>query len=69
MKKKIFLLPLFLFLLILLTFSYLLIIDRYPQEIPSNLINKKIPNYEANSLFIDKIIAPVFIFPLLKSGP
>tara|TARA_Y100000590_G_scaffold123141_1_gene141031 strand:+ start:364 stop:894 length:531 start_codon:yes stop_codon:yes gene_type:complete len=54
MKKKILLLPLFLFLLILLTFSYLLIIDRNPQEIPSNLINKKIPNYEANSLFKDE---------------
>ena len=54
MKKKILLLPLGLFLLILLTFSYLLIIDRNPQEIPSNLINKKIPNYEANSLFKDE---------------
>ena len=51
MKKKILLLPLGLFLLILLTFAYLLIIDRNPQEIPSNLINKKIPNFEANSLF------------------
>ena len=45
MKKKILLLPLGLFLLILLTFAYLLIIDRNPQEIPSNLINKKIPNH------------------------
>ena len=51
MKKKILLLPLGLFLLILLTFSYLLVIDRNPQAIPSNLINKKIPNFEANSLF------------------
>ena len=51
MKKKILLLPLGLFLLILLTFAYLLVIDRNPQEIPSNLINKKIPNFEANSLF------------------
>ena len=54
MKKKILLLPLGLFLLILLTFAYLLIIDRNPQEIPSNLINKKIPNFEANSLFKDE---------------
>ncbi len=54
MKKKILILPLVLFLLILLTFSYLLVIDRNPQEIPSNLINKKIPNFEANSLFKDK---------------
>ena len=51
MKKKILLLPLGLFLLILLTFAYLLVIDRNPQEIPSNLINKKIPNFEADSLF------------------
>ncbi len=54
MKKKILLLPLGIFLLILLTFAYLLIIDRNPQEIPSNLINKKIPNFEANSLFKDE---------------
>ena len=59
MKKKILILPLVLFLLILLTFSYLLIIDRNPQEIPSNLINKKIPNFEANSLFKEE----KFIFP------
>ena len=51
MKKKILLLPLGFFLLILLTFAYLLVIDRNPQAIPSNLINKKIPNFEANSLF------------------
>ena len=51
MKKKILLLPLGLFLLILLTFAYLLVIDRNPQAIPSNLINKKITNFEANSLF------------------
>ena len=54
MRKKILLLPLGLFLLILLTFAYLLVIDRNPQEIPSNLINKKIPNFEANSLFKDE---------------
>jgi len=50
MKKKIFILPLVLFLLILLTFSYLLIIDRNPQEIPSNFINKKFPSLESTSL-------------------
>ena len=54
MKKKILLLPLGLFLLILLTFAYLLVIDRNPQAIPSNLINKKIPNFEASSLFKDE---------------
>jgi len=54
MKKKILILPLVLFLLILLTFSYLLIIDRNPQEIPSNLINKKIPDFKSVSLFNDE---------------
>jgi len=54
MKKKILILPLALFLLILLILSYLLFIDRSPQEIPSNLINKKIPNLEGHSLFKDE---------------
>ena len=51
MKKKILILPFTFFLLILLTFSYLLFSDRNPQEIPSNLINKKFPDFESNSLF------------------
>tara|TARA_B100000029_G_scaffold432484_1_gene444710 strand:- start:149 stop:679 length:531 start_codon:yes stop_codon:yes gene_type:complete len=51
MKKKILILPLAIFLSILLIFSYLLIIERNPQEIPSNLINKKFPDFESNSLF------------------
>ena len=38
----------------MLVFAYLLVIDRNPQAIPSNLINKKIPNFEANSLFKDE---------------
>ena len=54
MKKKILILPFTFFLLILLTFSYLLFSDRNPQEIPSNLINKKFPDFESNSLFNDE---------------
>ena len=51
MKKNILILPLAFFLIILLVFSYLLIIERNPQEIPSNLINEKFPDFESNSLF------------------
>ena len=54
MKKKILILPFTFFLLILLTFSYLLFSDRNPQEIPSNLINKKFPDFESKSLFNDE---------------
>ncbi|MDP7623300.1 MAG: hypothetical protein QF436_04275, partial [Candidatus Woesearchaeota archaeon] len=39
-----------LFLLILLVFFYLLIIDRNPSELPSVLINKKVPTFEAELL-------------------
>ena len=44
MKKKISILPVFLFLSILSVFFYLLLIERNPSEIPSQLINKEIPN-------------------------
>jgi len=50
MKKQLLILPSFIFFLILIIFFYLLIIDRNPSEIPSNLIDKKIPNFETNSL-------------------
>ena len=51
MKKKILILPSIIFFLILSIFFYLLIIERNPSEIPSNLINKKVPIFEAESLF------------------
>ena len=51
MKKKILILPTILFFLILSIFFYLLIIERNPSEIPSNLINEKVPIFEAESLF------------------
>ena len=42
------------FFLILGTFFYLLVIDRNPSEIPSALLNKDIPKFEANELLSDK---------------
>ena len=50
MKKKLLLIPSILFLSILLTFFYLLIIERDPSTIPSNLLNKNIPKFETESL-------------------
>ncbi len=53
-KKKLIIIFSTFFLLILLAFFYLLIIDRNPSEIPSALLNKKIPKFEARSLFNEK---------------
>ena len=50
MKKQLLIIPSILFLLILLTFFYLLIIERNPSEIPSNLLDKSVPKFEAESL-------------------
>ena len=51
MKRQALIIPFIFFLLISLTFFYLLIIDRAPSELPSNLINKNVPNFESDSLF------------------
>ena len=50
MKKKISIFPFAIFLLILSTFFYLLIIERNPSELPSNLLDKNVPNFETESL-------------------
>ena len=50
MNKKLLIIPSLLFLLILVTFFYLLIIERNPSEIPSNLLDKSVPNFETESL-------------------
>jgi len=50
MRKKILILPFVTFSLVLLTFFYLLIIDRNPSEIPSTLLNKNYPKFETESL-------------------
>ena len=54
MKKKILILPAIFFLLILSVFFYLLIIDRNPSQVPSNLLNKNIPFFKAESIFKNK---------------
>ena len=46
--------PFIFFITILLIFFYLLNIERNPSEVPSALLNKKIPNFGAQSLFSDK---------------
>jgi len=51
MKKQILVLPLIIFILLLSAFFYLLVIDRNPSEIPSNLLNKNVPTFETNTLF------------------
>ena len=54
MNKKIFLFPFLLFILILVVFFYLLIIDRNPSSVPSNLLNKNIPVFTSESLVKNK---------------
>ena len=55
MKKKLLIIPALIFLFIIFNFFYLLIIDRNPTEIPSNLLNKNIPNFKTESLLSNKI--------------
>ncbi len=50
MKKNLLIFSYISFALIFITFFYLLIIERNPSEIPSNLLNKKVPKFEAKSL-------------------
>ena len=50
MKKQLLIIPSILFVLIVSTFFYLLIIERNPLELPSNLLDKNVPNFEAVSL-------------------
>ena len=58
MKKQIFIVPFLFFILILLAFFYLLMTERNPSELPSNLLNKNVPKVEANSLIKnDKFIS------------
>ncbi len=54
MKKKLLIFPSIIFFFILLVFFYLLIIDRDPTELPSVLIEKKVPRFEAESLLDNK---------------
>ena len=62
MKKQLLILPSILFLLILLIFFYLLIIDRNPSDLPSTLLNKKVPKFETTSLLKEKQFVSSEIF-------
>ena len=50
MKKQFLKLSIIIFFIILFIFFYLLIIDRNPSKVPSALLNKSVPNFEAESL-------------------
>ena len=52
--KKILIIPFIFFLLLLSIFFYLLIIERNPSELPSNLINKAVPKFETENLLKNK---------------
>ena len=52
-KKQILLIPFVVFIIILLSFFYLLIIERNPSELPSNLLNKTTPKFETNKIYDD----------------
>ena len=51
MKNYLLKIPFIFFSIILLIFFYLLVIERNPTDIPSALLNKKIKQFETNSLF------------------
>jgi cytochrome c biogenesis protein CcmG/thiol:disulfide interchange protein DsbE len=54
MMKRLLIIPFILFILVLSIFFYLLIIERNPLELPSNLLNKNVPNFETESLLKNK---------------
>jgi len=54
MKKKILIFPFITFLFILIVFFYLLVIERDPSELPSVLIDKKVPTFETEYLLNKK---------------
>jgi len=67
MKKKLLILPSIFFIIILSIFLYLLIIERNPSELPSNLINKNVPIFETESLFKNEKF--ISFFKILKAQP
>ena len=54
MKKKLLIIPFIIFSLILMSFFYLLLKERNPSELPSNLLNKNVPKFETVSLLKNK---------------
>ena len=55
MDKKIFLLLGFTFSFIVIIFFYLLIIERDPSDLPSQLLEKKVPIFNSKLLFSNEI--------------
>ena len=60
MKKKISIFPFITFVLVLIVFFYLLVIERDPFELPSVLIDKKVPTFETVSLLNNKTFVSKF---------
>lgn len=54
MKNQFLKLPIIIFFIILFIFFYLLIIDRNPSKVPSALLNKSVPSFNAETLFKNK---------------
>jgi len=50
MRKQLLIIPFVLFLLVLITFFYLLLIERNISVISSNLLNKNVPKFQSKSL-------------------
>ena len=50
MRKQLLIIPFVLFLLVLIIFFYLLMIERNPSVISSNLLNKNVPKFQSESL-------------------
>ena len=46
MRKNLYIISSLIFVFIIIAFYYLLLIERDPSEIPSNLINKEIPVFK-----------------------
>ena len=63
MNRIFFVIPV-IFFLILGSFFYLLVIDRNPSEIPSALLNKDVPKFEANELLSDKNLYQLMNFAM-----
>ncbi len=50
MMRRLLIIPFVLFVLVLSIFFYLLIIERNPLDLPSNLLNKNVPNFKTKKL-------------------
>ena len=55
MKKQLIIIPFIIFTIIVITFFYLLSIERDPSALPSNLLEKNVPKFKTESLFKNNI--------------